>query len=584
MVPPLNTSSDRPFSALSQSLSGQSLSGQSPTGKAADGIQPHGALVALRSDGETILACSANTADFLGLAPERLLGRGVEVLELPELPGLLAELRGLSPGLRALGLHAVLTPPGGEPLAALLHEHDGRVIMEVERLPAGPDGWAAAAPPGGLLPGIAAIREATGLEALAAHTAQTVRRLTGLDRVIVCRFDAFGNGEVVAKDQSPDWDCAAPDLRPGAALPATAFDGGPDGSPRVRVIPDHAADPVPLLHADTAAPPPDLAHAHLRSPPPARRDFLRRMGAGAALSVPVAHGGRPWGVISGHHRQPYAVPPTTRMLAAMAADALSLMLDTAERAVERERRAAQAARQAEVNRAKSDFLTRMSHELRTPLNTIIGYSDFLLHPGTGPLTDRQRDYIGNIRTSGTHLLELINDVLDLSKIEAGHIDLNDEDVDVAVVVGEVYALQELALASAGLAFDALLPRPLPRLRADRRSLRQILLNLLSNAIKFTPEGGRVTVDVSRTEEPAGSGLRIAVIDTGIGIPEEHRDTVLEPFRQVPGGRIRSGTGTGLGLPIVRSLVEAHGGRLVLSSTPGQGTRIDLHFPPERVIA
>ncbi|NUB24424.1 GAF domain-containing protein [Azospirillum brasilense] len=578
-VSALNTSSDRPNPPLPQSPTEQSS-----TCAVADAIQPHGALVALRSDGTTILACSANTVDFLGLAPERLLGRSIDVLELPELAALLTELRALPPDLRALGLHAAVTPPGGEPLPAFLHEHGGRAILEVERPQAGPENNAATAPLLGLMPGIAGLRDAAGLEAIAAHTAHAVRRMTGLDQVIVCRFDAFGNGEVVAKDQAPDWDHAAPDLLPGAALPAIAFDGTPDGSPRVRVIPDHAAEPVPLLRADTTVPPPDLAHAQLRSPAPARLDFLRRMGAGAALTVPVAHGGKPWGVISGHHRRPYGVPLSTRMLAAMAADALSLMLDTAERAVERERRVAQAARQAEVNRAKSDFLTGMSHELRTPLNAIIGYADFLLHPGTGPLTDRQRDCIGNIRASGSHLLELINDVLDLSKIEAGHVALHDEDVDVAVVVGEVYALQELSLASAGLAFDASFPRPLPRLRADRRSLRQILLNLLSNAIKFTPKGGRVAIDVTRTEEMSGAGLRITVVDSGVGIPEEHRLTVLEPFRQVPGDRIRSGAGTGLGLPIVRSLVEAHGGRLALSSAPGQGTRIDLHFPPDRVIA
>ncbi|MDQ2106637.1 histidine kinase, partial [Azospirillum sp. C340-1] len=121
----------------------QSPAGHSSAGTTVDGIQPHGALVVLRNDGETILACSANTADFLGVAPERLLGRGVGVLELPELPGLLAELRALPPGLRALGLHATLTPPGGEPLAALLHEHGGRLILEVERLPAGPGVWGA---------------------------------------------------------------------------------------------------------------------------------------------------------------------------------------------------------------------------------------------------------------------------------------------------------------------------------------------------------------------------------------------------------------------------------------------------------
>lgn len=557
------------------------MAGRSPNW-AVEGIQPHGALLALHGDGETILACSANTAAFLGLAPERLLGRGVGVLELPEIADLLARLRALPPELRTLGLHAFVTPPGSGPLPAFLHEHDGRAIIEVERSPAGAEHWPATAPAAGFLPGIAALRGAAGLEAMAAHTARAIRRLTGMDRVIVCRFDESGNGEVVARDEAPDWGHAVPELRLGAALPASAFDRGPDGSPHLRVVLDYAAKPVPLLHADPSLPVPELAHAHLRSPPPARRDFLRRMGAGAALTVPIVQRGRPWGVISGHRRLPQGVPPSVRMLAAMAADALGLMLDSAERAVERERRAARAARQAEANRAKSDFLTGMSHELRTPLNVIIGYSDFLLHPGTGPLTDRQRDCIGNIRASGTHLLELINDVLDLSKIEAGHLDLNDEDVDVAVVVGEVYALQELTLASAGLTFDARFPRPLPRLRADRRQLRQILLNLLSNAVKFTPPGGRVTIDVARTE--GGAGLCVAVTDTGIGISEEHRLTVLEPFRQVPGERIRSGAGTGLGLPIVRSLVEAHGGRLALSSAPGQGTRIELHFPPERVIA
>ncbi|WP_349620683.1 ATP-binding protein [Azospirillum argentinense] len=581
-MPVLNTFSDSPNPPSSPFRAGQST-GWAAEG-AADGIQPHGALVALHSDGKTILACSANTAEFLGLVPDRLLGRDVGVLELPELAGLLTGLRALPPDLRALGLHASVTPPGSRPLPAFLHEHDGRVIIEVERLPAGAEHWPATTPPSGFMPGVAALRGVAGLEAMAAHTARTVRRLTGMDRVIVCRFDDFGNGEVVAGDEAPDWAHTLPELRPGEALPASAFDRGPDGSPRLRVVLDHAAAPVPLLRADRALPPPDLAHAHLRSPAPARRDFLRRMGAGAALTVPIFQGGKPWGVISGHRRQPQGVPPSVRMLTAMAADAFGLMLDSAERALERERRTAHATRQAELNRVKSDFLTGMSHELRTPLNVIIGYSDFLLHPGTGPLTDRQRDCIGNIRASGTHLLELINDVLDLSKIEAGHLDLNDEDVDVAVMVGEVYALQELTLASAGLTFDALFPRPLPRLRADRRSLRQILLNLLSNAVKFTPAGGRVTIDVARTEERTGTGLRIAVIDTGVGIPEEHRPIVLEPFRQVPGERIRGGTGTGLGLPIVRSLVEAHGGRLTLSGGPGQGTRIDLHFPPERVIA
>ncbi|MBP2290877.1 sensor histidine kinase [Azospirillum rugosum] len=360
-------------------------------------------------------------------------------------------------------------------------------------------------------PGFAALREATDVGDLAARAAWTVRRLTGLDRVAFCRFDAAGDSEVIAEDKGNA------DEPSGGWLPA---------------------------------------------------------GAGASLCLPITVAGKPWGMMLGHHRQPRVVPPAERAMAEAVADTVSLGVRALEVT------AASNGWADDGSRTKSKFLTEVSHELRTPLNAIIGYSELLLETDSGLLTDRQRDFIRNIRASGAHLLEIINDVLDLSKIEAGRFDLHDDEVDVALSVAEVHALQEHALVSAELSFDAVLPRPLPRLRADRRALCQMLLNLVSNAVKYTEPGGTVVIEVARTED----GLSITVADTGIGIAEEHHAMVLEPFRQVPAGRIRNRTGTGLGLPIVRSLVEAHGGRLVLDSAPGRGTRVALHFPAERVIA
>ncbi len=372
-------------------------------------------------------------------------------------------------------------------------------------------------------PGFAALRDAADVKELAARAAWTVRRVTGLDRVAVCRFDAAGDGEVIAEDRlGPD----EPSIL-GCRIPAGALS----------------------------------------------------VDAGASFSVPVTVAGQPWGMILGHHRQPRSVPPVERALAEAVADTVSLGIRALDGA------AGLNARPDDGSRTKSEFLTEVNHELRTPLNAIIGYSEFLLEADAGLLTDRQRDFIRNIRASGAHLLEVINDVLDLSKIEAGRFDLHDDEVDVALSIAEVHALQEHALVSAGLSFDAILPRPLPRLRADRRALRQMLLNLVSNAVKYTEAGGRVVIEIARTEDgPDHGGVSVTVVDTGVGIAEEHHAMVLEPFRQVPSGRIRNRTGTGLGLPIVRSLVEAHGGRLTLDSAPGRGTRVALRFPAERVIA
>lgn len=235
----------------------------------------------------------------------------------------------------------------------------------------------------------------------------------------------------------------------------------------------------------------------------------------------------------------------------------------------------------EANRAKSDFLARMSHEIRTPLNAILGFSEMIKDQVLGPVgTSRYAEYAGDVHASATHLLGLIDDILDLSKIEAGRVELQEELLPVHAVVGEAIDLVALMSSDKGVALTADLDPDLPWLYADRRAVRQMLLNLLSNAIKFTPEGGEVTVRASADE----GGLSLAVADTGIGIDPRDFDTVLAPFGQVKDGTRYSPQGTGLGLSLVKSMAALHGGAFVIDSAPGRGTTAALRFPPERLRA
>jgi signal transduction histidine kinase len=232
-----------------------------------------------------------------------------------------------------------------------------------------------------------------------------------------------------------------------------------------------------------------------------------------------------------------------------------------------------------ANAAKSDFLARMSHDLRTPLHGIIGFSEMIRDQLFGPVgVARYVDYARDIHQSGVHLLRLINDVLDLSKIEAGRFELADDTVSVATVIAEaVQAVSPLA-ESRGLAV-AVVPMPsLPVLTADEKTVRQMLFNLLSNAIKFTDSGGSVTISAQAGAE----GLDITIADTGTGIDTADLDRVFSGYSQGGPPRSRPAEGTGLGLVIVKSLIELHGGRLTLTSTPGRGTIVTLTFPPGRV--
>ncbi|HYM04313.1 MAG TPA: PAS-domain containing protein [Stellaceae bacterium] len=231
-----------------------------------------------------------------------------------------------------------------------------------------------------------------------------------------------------------------------------------------------------------------------------------------------------------------------------------------------------------ASRSKTEFLANMSHELRTPLNAIIGFSDILKGQFFGPLGDpRYADYARDIRDSGLHLLNLINDVLDVSKVEFGKVELLEESVDIGGIIEACVRLMRERAGAAGLQLTQRVPAGLPPLQADSRRLKQILLNLLSNAVKFTPSGGRVAIEV----HDDGDGLRIVVEDTGIGIASGDLDKALRPFGQIDSRLARKYQGTGLGLPLARSMAELHGGRLELDSVPGRGTTATLWLPASR---
>ncbi len=234
----------------------------------------------------------------------------------------------------------------------------------------------------------------------------------------------------------------------------------------------------------------------------------------------------------------------------------------------------------EANRAKSDFLANMSHELRTPLNAIIGFSTMIKDEMLGPVGQkRYRDYAADIHGSGEHLLAIISDILDLSKVEAGKMELVDAEFDAAEVMRAAIRLVREKAETDGL---ALILRPLEKpvkLHADRRAVLQMLLNLLSNAVKFTERG---SVELAASLTPSG-GLRFSVRDTGIGMTAAQLAKVLEPFYQVQNALTRDQPGTGLGLPLVDRLIRLQGGRLEIESQPGIGTTASIELPPNRVL-
>ena len=228
---------------------------------------------------------------------------------------------------------------------------------------------------------------------------------------------------------------------------------------------------------------------------------------------------------------------------------------------------------AAANQHKSEFLANMSHELRTPLNAIIGFSEVLAERMFGELTDKQEEYLRDIHASGQHLLSLINDILDLSKIEAGRMELELADFDLPGVIDNALTLVRERAGRRGIALGSEVDDQMGVILGDERKVKQVLLNLLSNAIKFTPEGGRVDVRATIAE----GVVEVSVTDTGVGIAPEDQAAIFEEFRQV-GTAAKKVEGTGLGLALSRKFVELHGGRLCVQSRVGEGSTFTFTVP------
>jgi signal transduction histidine kinase len=234
----------------------------------------------------------------------------------------------------------------------------------------------------------------------------------------------------------------------------------------------------------------------------------------------------------------------------------------------------------EANRAKSEFLANMSHELRTPLNAIIGFSSIIRNEMLGKVSvPRYREYAGDIHASGEHLLAIINDILDLSKVEAGKYELAEQDFDADEIMTAALRLVREKVERSDIDLRVIPPEGLVQLSADRRALLQVLINLLANALKFT-ETGRIMLSGALTD---GGGFVYTVADTGIGMTPAQIKIALQPFGQIQNALTRAQSGTGLGLPLSDRMVRMHGGWLEIRSTPGQGTSVSVHLPPSRVI-
>jgi signal transduction histidine kinase len=227
------------------------------------------------------------------------------------------------------------------------------------------------------------------------------------------------------------------------------------------------------------------------------------------------------------------------------------------------------------SRSKSALLAYTSHELRTPLNAIIGFSELMLEEHFGKLSAKHKDYLESIRDSGQHLSDLLSDILDLSQLDAGKIELHPEWVDLDKIVSSCLELVTARARAGGVSLKSDVARTLPPVEVDPLRLKQVLINLLTNAVKFTPTGGSVTVTAGRTRS---GGIALAVRDTGIGIPKSEMSRVFRPYHRVDNSMTRNREGIGLGLPLTKQLVELHGGQLRLESTEGVGTEVTVVLP------
>jgi signal transduction histidine kinase len=303
------------------------------------------------------------------------------------------------------------------------------------------------------------------------------------------------------------------------------------------------------------------------------RGAMLEAGTRAVLAVPMLHEERIVGGLVVTRRAPGAFSVEVVEILRTFATQSALAIQNARLFHEIERKS----RELEVaSQHKSEFLASMSHELRTPLNAIIGFSDVLLQGMFGETNEKQTEYLRDIHSSGEHLLSLINDILDLSKIEAGRMELDVAAFDLPAAIDDALLLMRERAGRRGITLERHVDERVGEIHADQRKVKQVLLNLLSNAVKFTPEGGRIDV---RAGLPNGTA-EISVTDTGIGIAPENHDAVFEEFRQV-GAADKKAEGTGLGLALCRKFVELHGGRIWVKSQLGVGSTFTFTLPLRR---
>jgi two-component system, NtrC family, sensor kinase len=323
-------------------------------------------------------------------------------------------------------------------------------------------------------------------------------------------------------------------------------------------------DNVALVFNEDHPIPPEL-----RLRPPYSR--VRPLRTNNLASVPLIARGTPVGVLSADNRaRRVPIQPDTIELLQTFASHAAVAIENARLF----REIADQSRQLEVaSRHKSEFLANMSHELRTPLNAILGFSEILAEGMFGDINDKQAEYLGDILESGRHLLSLINDILDLSKIEAGRMELEATDFDLPTAIDNTLTLVRERAGRRGITLGRAIDGRVRTIRADERKVKQVVLNLLSNALKFTPEGGRIDVRAS-----LGEGLvEVSVADTGVGIAPEDQEAVFEEFRQV-GTADKNVEGTGLGLALSRKFIGLHGGRIWVESKLGQGSTFTFTLP------
>ena len=313
----------------------------------------------------------------------------------------------------------------------------------------------------------------------------------------------------------------------------------------------------------------------LQDPLYQRHDVARVGGYRTILAVPMLRAGSPIGVLT-LSRTGEAKPFTEKQieLVTMFADQAVIAIENVRLFNEIQEKSAQ----LEVaNKHKSEFLANMSHELRTPLNAIIGFSEVLSERMFGEVNEKQAEYLNDIHESGRHLLSLINDILDLSKIEAGRMELELSTFHLPTAISNAITLIRERAQRHGIQLELDVDERLGEFNGDERKFKQIMLNLLSNAVKFTPDGGRVAVSAKNGADQ----VEIAVKDTGIGIAPEDQAAVFEEFKQVGRDRLRKAEGTGLGLALTKRFVELHGGEIRLTSEPGKGSTFSIRLPLAR---